>query len=143
MYISTGTPFISAVKRVRKLLEQADARAMGISNIVTERANDERRLQTLIEKMDAVRSRKPEEVVIKGTNRAIERVLNLGLYFQSQADCEVQIRTGSVGVVDDIVERKSRAQGSSDPQSEQETPGELPESRVRKLSVVEVAVTRK
>ncbi len=78
-----------------------------------------------------------EEVVMKATNRAIERVLGLAVYFQGQTDCRVRIRTGGVGVVDDIVQSE---EGGEDGDDEGE---ELPESRIRKLSVVEVAVTLK
>ena len=77
-------------------------------------------------------------MVLKGTNRAIEKVLELGLYFQRQDDCMIRVRTGSVGVVDDIVHEEE------DGEEEEEGEGEeLPESRVRKVSVVEVAVTLK
>ena len=44
-----------------------------------------------------------ETVVLKASGRAIERVLSLGLYFQGQGDLWVRVRTGSVGVVDDVV----------------------------------------
>ena len=81
--------------------------------------------------------KKPEAVVLKATNRAIENVLGLALYFQGQEDCIVRLRTGSVGVVDDIVEKEG------DEALGQEEAEELPESRVRKCSVVEVAVTLK
>ena len=79
----------------------------------------------------------PEAVVLKGTNRAIEKVLGLGLYFQKQDDCMVRLRTGSLGVVDDIVQEEEEG-GEEDVVG-----GEVPESRVRKISVVEVAVTLK
>lgn len=76
-------------------------------------------------------------MVLKGTNRAIEKVLGLGLYFQKQDNCMVRLRTGSVGVVDDIVQEEEEV-GEEGDEGE-----ELPESRVRKVSVVEVAVTLK
>ena len=81
-----------------------------------------------------------EEVVLKATNRAIENVLGLALYFQGQDDCTVRLRTGSVGVVDDVVERDGLVDGGGEGEEEEE---ELPESRIRKCSVVEVAITLK
>ena len=48
---------------------------------------------------------KGEEVILKGTGRAVEKVLALGLFFQGQADCRVRVGTGSVGAVDDLVEK--------------------------------------
>ena len=102
------------------------------------KGNDKQKLMALGKKTDSVRKGKePEAVVLKGTNRAIEKVLGLGLYFQGQDDCMVRLRTGSVGVVDDIVQDEEEG-------GEEEGEGEeLPESRVRKISVVEVAVTLK
>ena len=85
------------------------------------------------------KGKEPEAVVLKGTNRAIEKVLGLGLYFQRQDDCMVRLRTGSVSVVDDIVQEEEQG-GEEQGEGEGE---ELPESRVRKISVVEVAVTLK
>lgn len=79
-----------------------------------------------------------EEVVLKATNRAIENVLGLALYFQGQDDCTVRLRTGSVGVVDDVVERDGVVDGGGEGEEE-----ELPESRVRNCSVVEAAITLK
>ena len=76
-------------------------------------------------------------MILKGTNRAIEKVLELGLYFQRQNDCMIRVRTGSVGVVDDIVQEEEEGGEEGDEEEE------LPESRVRKVSVVEGAVTLK
>ena len=84
--------------------------------------------------MEEGKSKKAEEVVLKATGRAIERVLGMALYFQAQPDCVVRISTGTVGVVDDIVEEEGQ---------EEESNKELPESRVRKTSVVQVAVALK
>jgi len=49
----------------------------------------------------------------------------------------VRLRTGSVSVVDDIVQEEEEG-GVEEGEGE-----ELPESRIRKISVVEVAVTLK
>lgn len=43
-------------------------------------------------------------MVLKATGKAISKALGLALFFQGQKDCRVRIRTGSVGVIDDIVE---------------------------------------
>jgi ribonuclease P/MRP protein subunit POP7 len=64
-----------------------------------------------------------EEVVVKATGRAIEKALNIALYFQKQDDCKAVLRTGEVGAVDDI-----------------EVDGEE-SARVRKASVLEVGIT--
>jgi len=75
---------------------------------------------TNLGKMDEGRK---EEVLLKGTGKAIQKVLQVALYFQEQEDCMVRIRTGSVGAVDDI----ETAEGE--------------ESRVRRTSMIEVAVS--
>lgn len=64
-----------------------------------------------------------EEVTVKATGRAIEKALNVALWFQKQDDCKVVLRTGEVGAVDDI-----------------EINGEE-SARVRKASVLEVGIT--
>jgi ribonuclease P/MRP protein subunit POP7 len=66
-----------------------------------------------------------EEVVLKATGKAIERLLRVAVYFQAQEDVQVRLRTGSVGAVDDVVEKDG---------------GETGESRVRRASVLEVGV---
>ena len=68
-----------------------------------------------------------EEVILKGTGKAIERVLGMVVYWQGQQDVEVRVRTGSVGAVDDIVERGD---------------GEgIGESRLRMVSCLEVGIS--
>ena len=136
IYVSAKTPFISAVKRVRKLLSEIDRRSIGKIDLVNGKGNDKQKLMALREKTKPMgKGKEPEAVVLKGTNRAIEKVLGLGLYFQRQDDCMVRVRTGSVSVVDDIVQEEEEG-GEEGGEGE-----ELPESRVRKVSVVEVAVT--
>jgi ribonuclease P/MRP protein subunit POP7 len=65
---------------------------------------------------------------MKGTGRAIEKVLRLGLYWQGQEDVLVSIRTGSVGAVDDVVGVESGEEAGFE------------ESRVRRVSSLEVGV---
>lgn len=43
------------------------------------------------------------EVVVTGTGRAIQKVTEVALFFQKQPDCIVQLRTGSLAVIDDVV----------------------------------------
>jgi ribonuclease P/MRP protein subunit POP7 len=66
-----------------------------------------------------------EEVIVKATGKAIERCLQVGLWAMQQEDLRVEVRTGSVGAVDDVVEV---GEG-----------GEV-ESRVRRVSCLEVRV---
>ena len=77
----------------------------------------------LIASVGKGRDGQQEEVIVKATGRAIERALNIALWFQKQDDCKVVLRTGEVGAVDDI-----------------EIDGEE-SARVRKASVLEVGIT--
>lgn len=57
-----------------------------------------------------------EEVVLKGTGKAIHRVLELALWFQQrEQDYVVKLRTGSVGAIDDIsVEERAESAAKAD-----------------------------
>lgn len=141
VYVSAKTPFVSAVKRVRKLLTEIDKRSMGKVDLFSHKGSDKHNLRMLGEKAASSISKEPEAVVLKATNRAIENVLGLALYFQGQDDCSVRLKTGTVGVVDDIV--VSDPQVGAEGAEEEDEDEELPESRVRKVTVVEVAVCLK
>ena len=170
VYISANTPFISATKRVRKLLSLIDKRSMGTVELLNGKGSDKQKLRALGEQENAGKRRDPEEVVLKATGRAIEKALGLALFFQGQEDCRVMVRTGSVGVVDDIekVEKpgigdetpihalSSATNSACDPRSnsgqDPSLPGnnndrmededaELPETQIRKTSMVEVGVS--
>lgn len=73
-----------------------------------------------------------EEVLVKGTGKAIDRCLQIGLYFQGQEDCDVRLRTGSVGAIDDVV-----ATGEGGLEGDEAV---VEETRVRRTSVLEVGV---
>lgn len=114
---------------------------MGKIDLVDGKGSDKQKLRQLGERTTTSASKEPEEVVLKATNRAIQNVLGLALFFQGQDDCRVRLRTGTVSVVDDIVESEI-PKGAVTGEAEDEE-GELPESRVRKASFVEVAITLK
>ena len=101
---------------------------------------------------------------MKATNKAIENVLGLALFFQGQEDCRVRLKTGSVGVVDDIVEvekpkvkgktagtlqelgdaektEERPAEAEEDVDSDEQEEEELPETQVRRVSMVEVGIS--
>jgi ribonuclease P/MRP protein subunit POP7 len=141
VYVSAKSPFISVVKRVRKLLSQIDKRDSGRINLLDSNMSDRAR----VEAAGKGRSIEGEKVYIKATGKAIEKAIRLGLHFQDQEDCFIRIKTGSVGAIDDIVARKSgRAAGY---EADAETAGEkeedldgLPETRVRFTSTIEIGV---
>ena len=168
VYLSMKTPFMSAFKRVKQILNQINKRyTQGTS---AGKNTGRERSQGLDNAARA--TRKPEEVIIRATGRAIEKALNLALFFQKQDDYCVKIRTGSVDAVDDIVQdpkiqttqtgpKSSDTKDNSEIDSDQNrntatekteiaTPinnvetisssDDLPESRVRHASMIEVAV---
>ena len=66
---------------------------------------------------------------MKATGKAIEKLLGLVLHFQAQDDVKVMVRTGSVGAVDDIV-NKEGAEGDEDEGSQ-----------IRRTSTLEVGIS--
>ena len=142
IYVSTKTPFTSTVKRVRKLLSLIEKRSMGKVDLIDGKGSDKEKLKALdtegASKSEA--RNEPEEVVLKATNRAIQKALYLALFFQKQEDLRVRFRTGTVSVVDDIV-KVGKATGEAELDDHQEE--ELQESRLRKMCMLEVAITLK
>ena len=146
---------------MRKLLAQVDKRAVGKVDLLGGKGSDRQKLSKV-----GQQDKEPEEVTLKATNKAIERALGLALFFQGQEDCRVRLKTGSVGVVDDIVVDEHRGgegkagknlEGgrkggdedavmdevqtgiSDEPRKEDEE--ELPETQIRQVSVIEVAIS--
>lgn len=142
VYISAKTPFISAVKRVRRLLSLIEKRSVGKVDLISGKGSDKQKLNALDTQVSPEKGKDPEEVILKGTNTVIEKVLGLALFFQGQEDLIVRLRTGTVGVVDDIV-MVARPSEETEVGDEIEEEKELPETQVRKISMLEVAITLK
>lgn len=153
------------------MLDLIDKRAVGKVDLGDGRKGKET-LQALGE-VDQASGKEPEEVILKATNRAIEKALGLGVFFQGQGDVRVRLRTGSVGAVDDIVIEEKRTarkgkKGSPGRKSEEgatagagenaedgndevnEEMGKveaddavLPETQIRKVSVLELGISLK
>lgn len=167
VYVATGTPFMSAVKRVQKLLRHAEKRATANIDLEDTRKTEQQKLAELAKVAD-----KREEVFLKATGRAIEKVLKVGKWFEEkETEYVVRVTTGSVLAVDDIVEdeekkeleiQKEQQRSKDEPvqKLDKETPkaaakkrkrqapavqddAELPESRTRWVKSVEVAVSLK
>ena len=138
IYVSTKTPFISAVKRVRTLLSKIEKRCTPKVDLIKGKGSDKQKLKALVARKDDWSE--PEAVMLKGTNKAILKVCELALFFQGQDDVNVRIKTGSVGTVDDIVEKEDVDEGGG---TVDEGDEELPESRIRYLSVVEAHISLK
>ncbi|BDD59982.1 hypothetical protein MPDQ_002266 [Monascus purpureus] len=115
VYISTKTPFMSAVKRVQKLLRYAEKRAISSALSKTSGKLSEREKLARIASADEELRIWNEEVFIKATGRAIEKALSVGKWFEGRPDeYEVRVKTGSVLVVDDIVEDEEKIRAISE-----------------------------
>ena len=106
VYVSSKTPLMSAVKRVKRLLHEIEKRATQDVKLIErgERAGM-RKLAEAREKL----AKDGEEVLVKASGRAMQTALRVGNWFQSnetEMDCKVEVRTGSVSVVDDIIDVK-------------------------------------
>lgn len=102
VYVSRSTPLMAAVKRVKKLLSHIEKRAMQDVDITRDK-DGLRRLAAASEALGKNR----EDVVVRASGRAIEQALKVGEWFKSKEEelaCKVEVRTGSVQVVDDLVE---------------------------------------
>ncbi|KAK4543475.1 hypothetical protein LTR36_005618 [Oleoguttula mirabilis] len=129
VYVTARTPFLSAVKRVEKLLNLSDKRLVQSATTLAKRKNGKRRrnaaredeildIATEVERQKGKRRKTGpgavgvdaddgedaagEEVTLKGTGKAIARVMELALWFQQREEYTVRLRTGSVGAIDDI-----------------------------------------
>lgn len=81
-----------------------------------------------------------EEVILKGTGKAIEKVLALAAWFQDEAQdhigVKVALRTSSVGAIDDVV---PRSEGQNTKEAEDNADGD--ETRIRRVSCLEVGIS--
>lgn len=169
---------MSVVKRVEKLLRLSDKRLIqAATTIAQDRQYRKRRrgggdsddIEAIAEvaeeqkrnhkrrKMGAVgESAVGEEIVVKGSGKAIPRVMELGTWFQ-QRDQEYAVRivTGSASSIDDVEyekEEETEAGAKTDKmdvdQAADAEPGGdavqttfVSEARIRKVSVLEVHVS--
>lgn len=110
VYVSRSTPLMAAVKRVKKLLLHIEKRAMQDVDIT----RDKDGLRRLAAASEAL-GKNGEDVVVRASGRAIEQALKVGEWFKSKEEelaCKVEVRTGSVQVVDDLVEVDGEEDGS-------------------------------
>lgn len=129
VYVSVKAPFISTVKRVEKLLQLADKRLVQSATTLAKndggkgrgsgkrkRGGDEDEILEIAETVESLKKRRKEDgkgkgdaggsagegVCVRGTGKAIQKVLELGLWFQQREEYAVRLVTGSVGAIDDI-----------------------------------------
>ncbi|RGP79625.1 ribonuclease p subunit pop7 [Fusarium longipes] len=121
IYVSSKTPFMAAVKRARKQLDAA----LKKTDAAPKYASLHSRVESL--KWTGGGATDGGVVTVMGTGKAIEKTLSIASWFEQEDDCEVEIKTGTVGTVDDVV-----TEGD-----------EQDESRLRKLNCLEVRIKLK
>ncbi|TID16932.1 putative ribonuclease p mrp subunit pop7 protein [Venturia nashicola] len=156
IYVSSKTPFMSAVQRIRINLIQISKRKSQSINDTTHsstskgaqirrKAGGDRILAQAMEEIERAEKSKGEgeEVVVKGTGKAIEKVMGIAGFFQENAITEgVQVRltTGSVWAIDDISVSNEEVSGGEQMDVDGKEEEDIPETRVRQVSVLEVRI---
>lgn len=126
VYMSSKTTIMSAFKRAKHLLAQSDKRATQSS---LARSRMPRGRDTSVTWKDD----DPDEILVKATGKVIEKALKLTLFLQNQEEYSLKTRTYTVDAIDDIVPGDDEANVS--------VARELPETRIRHLSVLEIAIS--
>lgn len=120
VYVSRRTPIMSAVKRVKKFLHEIEKRALqsaDVSGAFERNTGREGELECRLRETSERLQKSAEEVLVKASGRAMEQALRVGEWFRSKEQevmCKVEVRTGSVGVVDDIVELEEHSDAAED-----------------------------
>ncbi|KAG8667410.1 hypothetical protein FPOAC2_12577 [Fusarium poae] len=120
IYVSSKAPFMAVVKRARKQLDASLKKTDAAPKYATLHA----RVESLKRTSGSVDS---GIVTVLGAGKAIEKTLSLASWFEQEGDCEVEIKTGTIGTIDDVV-----VEGD-----------EEDESRLRKLNCLEVRIKLK
>ncbi|KAI1741944.1 Rpp20 subunit of nuclear RNase MRP and P-domain-containing protein [Xylaria scruposa] len=124
IHVSAKTPFRSVTTRVRKQLDKylrqsASSRAT-FTNKLSQKKNASlgERVRRIQEQSQNAATgglglglENSGEVLVLGTGRAIPKVTEVALFFQKQPDCIVQLRTGSVAAVDDVISQEDGLEG--------------------------------
>jgi ribonuclease P/MRP protein subunit POP7 len=140
---------MSAIKRVQKLLLQAEKRsAQSAADQVSSRpkysvsTNDE---ITDIERVAAIMAEDKhvrDEIILKATGKAIAKALSLGEWFEEKEEYSVRIETGTVGAIDDIVAPEDGVGAEDEDEAMKDgAEGEIPESRIRYASTIQIFVS--
>jgi ribonuclease P/MRP protein subunit POP7 len=144
VYVKYSTPFMSAVHRVQRLLLEVEKRG---SQSIADRVREIKGDRILAAASASPSEVYKEEITIKGSGRAIEKVMNLAAWFgQRETELGIQLRlaTGTVSAIDDIeIDEDEISKPSSGPEDVGTSDVNLPETRVRQVSVLEVRISHK
>jgi len=151
IYINPKSPFRSVTARVRKQLDKNLRQASSVNTSFTNRLAG-RKNASLDDRVRAIQRHHHQqnsstggnhgtvglensgEVLVLATGRAIDRAVRVASFFQKQRDCIVQLRTSSIGAIDDVV---AATRGEDD----EDVPfGGGEETRKRMVSCLEVSI---
>ncbi|KAG0683083.1 hypothetical protein C6P40_000466 [Pichia californica] len=121
VYIKSNTPFISAIKRIEKLMKKFD-------EIPNKKGEMIRRGNM---------SKKTKYITVKGMGKSISKVLNIGLHFKYEEKFTIDIFTKTVGVLDEFVEEDDKKEENKDNNGEDEDDDLL---RKRNVGAVEIRI---
>jgi ribonuclease P/MRP protein subunit POP7 len=130
VYIKHHTPFMSAVQRVKRLIAEIEKRAAQSVTATTKKSRQDPILAAASADMSDVPAFH-EEICVKGTGRAIEKVLNLAAWFgqrQQELGIRVRLETNSTLAIDDIE--------LPDDAMKMEGESKASDTRIRNLSVL-------
>lgn len=140
---------MSAVKRVQKLLAQAEKRlaqsaADQVSNrLKYSRTNDEITDIERVAATIAAQKQHQDEIILKATGNAIAKALSLALWFQQRVEHNVRIETGTVAAIDDIIPPEDATEDAADDEDQnmKDDEEDVPESRIRYASTIQIFVS--
>ena len=129
VYVSRRTPAVAAIKRVKKYLVNIEKRALQDTGAsFTKKGGHTPR--NAIEQANEALAENKEEVLVKASGRAMAQALRVGEWFRTKEKdilCKVEVRTGSVSTVDDIVEVEQEDEMDKENGNEDEGGGEIQE----------------
>ena len=106
VYVSRRTPAIAAIKRVKKYLTSIEKQALQNAGAVVAKKGG-RGPRTAIEQANEALAKNKEEVLVKASGRAMAQALRVAEWFRMKEKdmlCNVEVRTGSVSAIDDIMQ---------------------------------------
>lgn len=126
-------------RRNKRSREEGENEIDGIAAEVERRKGDGKKRRLGVDGDAEMNDDAPiEEVAIKGTGKAIAKVMEMALWFQERSDVyQTHLRTDTVIAIDDVEVPEPEGEGKEDAESR----SEIPETRVRYTSVLEVRVS--
>ncbi|OAL37032.1 hypothetical protein AYO20_03801 [Fonsecaea nubica] len=132
VYVSARTPVVAAIKRVKKYLVHIERRALedaggGFAARKHGHGKGGGHPAKAAEKANEALARDKEEVLVKASGRAMGQALRVGEWFRNKEKdmlCRVEVRTGNVSTVDDIVQLDDLVEGEEDEHAEHDDPGQ-------------------